>query len=65
MRDNAYDGKYWADFTLVCEEKNNDRNYYEKWFAENGLKYEYQLYNQIDKCNEMNCYIFNVRWKYK
>ena len=64
MRDNAYNGQCWADFILTCEEKNNDRNYYEKWLTDNGLKVEIKLYNQKE-IYELNNYEFHVRWKYK
>lgn len=65
MRDNAYNGQCWADFILMCEEKSNDKNYYEKWLIDNGLKVEINLYNQKEVCNEINPYEFHVRWHYK
>jgi hypothetical protein len=65
MRDNAYDGQCWADFILVCEEKNNDRNYYEKWLTDNDLRVEIKLYNQKEINKELNTYEFHVRWKYR
>jgi len=65
MRDIAYNGQCWADFILICEEKSNDKNYYEKWLTDNGLKVEINLYNQKEVCNETNTYEFHVRWHYK
>ena len=62
---NAKKGECWADFILFCEEKYNDRNYYEKWFTENKLKCEIELYNQSEVCDELNKYKFKIRWKYK
>lgn len=63
MRDNAYNGQCWADFVLVCEEKNNDKNYYEKWLIDNGLHVEITLHGQQKFCNELNAYRFHVHWK--
>ena len=34
-------------------------------FDENGLKHEYELHNQKEKGNDVNCYEFHVRWKHK
>ena len=65
MREAAYKGECYIDIVLFCEEKYDDRYYYEKWFDENGLKHEYQLHDQKEKCNEVNSYEFHVRWKYK
>jgi len=63
MRDNAYNGQRYADFILSCEEKHNDRNYYQKWLSDNGLHVEVNLYNQNDVCKEINRYKFHIRWK--
>ena len=63
-RDAAYKGNCHANIILYCEEKYDDKNYYEQWFNENGLKYEYELYNQEKKCKYINCYEFHIRWKY-
>lgn len=65
MREAAYKGECYIDIVLFCEEKYDDKYYYEKWFDENGLKHEYELHNQEEKCNEVNCYEFHVSWKYK
>jgi len=65
MREAAYKGECYIDIVLFCEEKYDDRYYYEKWFDENGLKHEYELHGQQEKCNEVNSYEFHVRWKYK
>lgn len=66
MRDNAYNGQCWADFMLVCEEKNNDRNYYEKWLTNNGLRVGINLaYGKQEVDTESNTYNFHVRWHYK
>ena len=48
-----------------CEEKYDDKNYYEQWLNENALKYEYELHDQKEKCKYINCYEFHIRWKYK
>ena len=64
MIDKANNGLCYADFVLFCEEKYNDKNYYEKWFDENKLKYECKLLND-KKCEEINQYEFHVRWQYK
>ena len=58
-------GDFYIDIVLYCEEKYDDKYYYEKWFDENGLKHEYRLHNQKEKCNDVNCYEFHVRWKHK
>ena len=63
MRETASHGQCWVHVILYCEEKYNDKNYYEKWFYENGLKYEYNLHNQEERCNEVNCYEYRIRWK--
>ena len=65
MKESAHKGNCHIDIILYCEEKYNDKNYYEKWFEENGLKHEYELHNQKEKGNDVNCYEFHVRWKYK
>jgi len=65
LREAAYKGECYIDIVLFCEEKYDDKYYYEKWFDDNGLKHEYQLHNQAEKCNEVNCYEFHVRWKYR
>ena len=65
MRESAHEGNCHINIILYCEEKYNDKNYYEKWFDENGLKHEYEFHNQKEKCNDVNCYEFHVRWKHK
>lgn len=65
MMTKAKNGECWADFVLACEEAHNDRNYYEKWFNDNKLKCEVELYNQKEKYDKLNKYQFKVRWKYK
>ena len=57
-------GECWYDTIIICEEKFNDRNYFEKWFEENKLRVEIELYNQKEKADEINKYKFHVRWKY-
>ena len=64
MIDNAKNGLCYADFVLFCEEKHNDKNYYEKWFDENKLKHESKLLGN-EKCDECNKYEFHIRWQYK
>ena len=59
----AKNGQCWTKFVLFCEENYNDKNYYEKWFDENKLKYESNLLDYV-KCDECNKYEFHVRWKY-
>ena len=61
----AKEGKCCTDIVLYCEEKYNDKQYYEKWFNENKLKVEIELFNQKEVCDDINSYKFNVRWKYK
>lgn len=65
MINAAKNGECWYDIILFCEEKFNDRNYYEKWFEENNLRIEVGLYNQKEVCDEVNKYKFHVRWSYK
>ena len=65
MKESAHKGNCYIDIVLYCEEKYDDKYYYEKWFDENGLKHEYELHNQKEKSNDVNCYEFHVRWKYK
>ena len=65
MRDNAYNGQCLADFILICEEKSNDKNYYEKWLIDNGLKVEINLYEQKEIADKLNTYEFHVRWHYR
>ena len=57
----AYNGECWYDIVLMCEEENNDRNYYEKWFKENNLKVEVELCGN-EKCENVNKYLFKVNW---
>ena len=64
-REAAYKGNCHANIILYCEEKYDDKNYYEQWFNENALKYEYELHEQKEKCKYINCYEFHIRWKYK
>lgn len=61
----AKEGECWYDIILFCEEKYNDKYYYEKWFEENNLKVEIKLYNQKEVCDEVNTYKFHIRWRYK
>ena len=65
MRESAHKGNCHIDIVSYCEEKYDDKYYYEKWFDENGLKQEYRLHNQKEKYNDVNCYEFHVRWKHK
>lgn len=65
MREAAYKGNCYIDIVLCCEEKYNDKNYYEKWLDENGLKHECNLHNQGEKCDEINYYKYHISWKYK
>ena len=62
MIERAKQGICWADFILICKESTNDKYYYEKWFDENRLKKEITL-DQKEKCDEVNRYIFHIRWK--
>lgn len=62
MVKKSNEGFYWADFVLLCEEKYNDRNYYEKWLDDNKLKFTYELYHQKEICDEVNQYKFTIKW---
>lgn len=53
-------GEYWYDTIIICEETFHDKDYYEKWFAENNLKVEIEKRNN----NINNEYKFYIRWKY-
>lgn len=56
-------GKYWYDIIITCEEKFNDKNYFEKWFKENKLTVEIE--EQTNNTNNINKkYKFYIRWKY-
>ncbi len=65
LRETACKGNCYMNIILYCEEKYNDKNYYEKWFDENGLRHEYNFHNQTKKCDGVDCYEFHIYWKYK
>ena len=65
MRNLAFNGQCWYDIVLVCEEIHNDRNYYEKWFTENKLKFEKKLIDSAELATDINRIEFHIRWKYK
>ena len=65
MRNLAFKGQCWYDIILVCEEKHNDRNYYEKWLEENKLKFEKKLIDSEELATDINRIEFHIRWKYK
>lgn len=65
MREAAYRGECWYNIVIVCEERYDDKYYYEKWLDENALKYDREPYHQKEKCTELNSYMFHIRWNYK
>ena len=48
---------------VIAYEQTNDKNYYDRWFSENGLKTEYKIIS--DKSNDFNQYSYHIRWYYK
>ena len=56
-------GSCYAEIIMVAKESTNDRWHFEQWLQENRLKYEYYLYNQKERFDEINQYIFKIRWK--
>lgn len=61
-RERAYQGYCYLDIVLIIDEETNDKNYYERWFSENGLKFDYNIDEHplgLDK------YVYHLRWYYK
>lgn len=56
-------GLCYAEVIMTTKESTNDRWHFEQWLQENRLKYEHYLYNQKERFDEINQYIFKIRWK--
>ena len=48
---------------MACKTSTDDRWHFKQWLEENKLEYEYELYNQKEEYDEINQYMFKIRWK--
>ena len=64
MLEDAIEGRCWSHFVIFCEEKYNDKNYFEKWLRENKIKIDdISIHEQNGmRYPEINSYMFKVRW---
>ena len=61
--DAASNGKCYFEFVMTCKTSTDDRWHFKQWLEENKLEYEYELYHQLEEYDEINQYMFKIRWK--
>jgi len=61
-KERAYQGYYSLDIELIIDEEKNDKTYYERWFSENGLKFDCNIDGHTFGLNK---YVYHLRWYYK
>lgn len=61
--DASSKGKCYFEFVMACKTSTDDRWHFKQWLEENKLEYECELYHQLEEYDEINQYMFKIRWK--
>lgn len=61
--DAASKGKCYYEFVMSCKTSTDDRWHFKQWLEENKLEYKCELYHQLEEYDEINQYMFKIRWK--
>lgn len=61
--DAASKGKCYYEFVMACKTSTDDRWHFKQWLEENKLEYECELHHQLEEYDEINQYMFKIRWK--
>ena len=59
----ASQGLCYHEIVLSSRNSTNDKWHFENWLDENHLKYDYELFNQKEVYDDVNQYLFKIRWK--
>lgn len=63
LRNSASQGLCYYEIVLVSKNSTHDKWHFENWLEENNLRYDYELYDQKVVYDDVNQYLFKIRWK--
>lgn len=62
LMDAAANGLNYFEIIFTAYTKTNDIVHFKQWLTDNNLNYSCELYHQLEECDVMNNYKFDIRW---